>query len=108
MCREIEHGLFKADQEAGFLQSRDDCHEGSKHHNRGIRETAEGCLDVRDAEHHHEEQGDERRRAERQLVDHDQDDHKNGNCQRKYHRCCHTEILLRTFRSFVPSIPIYR
>ena len=103
MSRKIIHGLFKADQKAGLLQRGDDCHEGSKHHNRGVRESAEGRLDVRDTEHHHKKQGQKRRCAEGQFVDHDQDNHEHGYRQCKYHGCSHSEILLLDFPFICPK-----
>ena len=85
----VEHGLLELDDEAGLLQGRDDGHEGCQHDDGGVCEAAEGGLDVGNAEHHQQQQRQQRGCAEGQFIHHDQDDHEDSHCQSNDHGKCH-------------------
>ena len=76
----VEHGSLKGSDEAGFLKRCNDCHELGKHYDSSVGKSAESSLNVGDAEDDKQKTGEQRRRAERQLVHHDQDDHERCDC----------------------------
>ena len=92
----VEHGLLELDDEAGLLQGRNDGHEGCQHDDGGVCEAAEGGLDVGNAEHHQQQQRQQRGCTEGQFIHHDQDDHEDSHCQSNDHGKCH-----RTFPPFL-------